>query len=90
MGDGGPHQWNKAHISTGSLSTFADGIRHFTGLAHSHADTAPVVSDNDYRPKAEASAAFDYLGCACDMYYPLIKLFGFFEFWFPSRHIPSH
>ena len=53
-------------MRAGHFAALANGIRHFPGLAQTHAHAAVLVADNDQRAEIKAASAFDDLGGAID------------------------
>jgi hypothetical protein len=58
----------------GLLLALGDSGRNAVGLTQSDPDAAFTVADDDQGAEVKASAAFDDLRDAPDLYYPILKL----------------
>ena len=67
---------NADHVLAGQLAAFANGVRHFAGLAQANAHAAAFVAHHNERAEIKAASALDHLGGAIDEHNLLGQLLG--------------
>ena len=67
MRDGHIFQRHADHVLPGDVAAFANGVRHFAGLAQTEPDAAVLIPGDDQRAEAETASAFHDLGGTIDV-----------------------
>src|SRR2546427_7669655 len=62
-----PTLFRSDHVLPGDVAAFANGVRHFAGLAQTEPDAAVLVPGDDQRAEAETASAFHHLGGTIDV-----------------------
>jgi hypothetical protein len=60
MRNGHVLQRNAYHVASRQFSALTNGVRHFAGLAQTHAHAPALVAYDHERAEIEASSAFDH------------------------------